>query len=82
MKKIVVLGSGLVGGPMALDLARDRNFKVTAVDVSAQALARVKKVRASRPSRRTCRMPPRSRRSSPARIWSSAPCLATWDTGR
>jgi lysine 6-dehydrogenase len=45
MKKIAVLGSGLVGGPMALDLARDRNFKVTAVDVSAQALARLKKTR-------------------------------------
>ncbi len=45
MKKIVVLGSGLVGGPMALDLAKDKNFKVTVVDIDAQALARVKKVK-------------------------------------
>ena len=45
MKKIVVLGSGLVGGPMALDLAKDKDFKVTVVDVSAQALARLKKVK-------------------------------------
>ncbi len=45
MKKIAVLGSGLVGGPMALDLARDKDFKVTAVDFSAQALARLKKIR-------------------------------------
>jgi lysine 6-dehydrogenase len=45
MKKIVVLGSGLVGGPMALDLAKDKDFKVTVVDIDAQALARLKKVR-------------------------------------
>ena len=45
MKKIVVLGSGLVGGPMALDLAKDKNFKVTVVDIDAQALARVKKAK-------------------------------------
>ncbi len=45
MKKIVVLGSGLVGGPMALDLAKDKNFKVTVVDIDAQALARIKKTK-------------------------------------
>ena len=45
MKKIVVLGSGLVGGPMALDLAKDKDFKVTVVDIDAQALARVKKIK-------------------------------------
>jgi saccharopine dehydrogenase-like NADP-dependent oxidoreductase len=45
MKKIVVLGSGLVGGPMALDLAKDKYFKVTVVDIDAQALARVKKAK-------------------------------------
>lgn len=45
MKKIVILGSGLVGGPMALDLAKDKDFKVTVVDVNAQALARLKKVK-------------------------------------
>jgi lysine 6-dehydrogenase len=46
MNKIVVLGSGLVGGPMALDLAQDKSFKVTVVDIDAQALARVKKTKA------------------------------------
>jgi len=45
MTKIVVLGSGLVGGPMALDLAKDKDFKVTVVDVNAQALTRLKKVK-------------------------------------
>lgn len=45
MKKIVILGSGLVGGPMALDLAKDKDFKVTVVDVNTQALARLKKVK-------------------------------------
>jgi lysine 6-dehydrogenase len=45
MKKIVVLGSGLVGGPMALDLAKDKDFKVTVVDIDAQALARIKKTK-------------------------------------
>ena len=45
MKKIVVLGSGLVGGPMALDLAKDKDFKVAVVDIDAHALARLKKVK-------------------------------------
>jgi saccharopine dehydrogenase-like NADP-dependent oxidoreductase len=39
--KIVVLGAGLVGGPMARDLATDERFAVTVADVSASALARV-----------------------------------------
>ncbi|MCP4572817.1 MAG: saccharopine dehydrogenase [bacterium] len=37
--KIVVLGAGLVGGPMARDLAADERFDVTVADVSAPALA-------------------------------------------
>jgi len=45
MKKIVVLGCGLVGGPMALDLAKDKSFQVTVADIDPQALARVKKVK-------------------------------------
>lgn len=40
--KIVVLGAGLVGGPMAIDLAADRTFDVTAVDVSPDALCKLK----------------------------------------
>lgn len=38
-KKVTVLGAGLVGGPMARDLAAD--FDVTVVDRDADALARV-----------------------------------------
>ena len=41
--KITILGAGLVGGPMARDMAADKNVKVTAVDVSSRALNRLKK---------------------------------------
>lgn len=37
MKKIIVLGAGLVGKAMAIDLAK--NFDVTSVDISEEALA-------------------------------------------
>lgn len=37
-KKVMVLGSGLVGAPMAMDLAQDREFAVSAVDVNPDAL--------------------------------------------
>lgn len=43
MKKIIVLGAGLVGAPMALDLAADSNFRVTVADISMEALARFRK---------------------------------------
>ena len=46
--KIIILGAGLVGGPMAADLAADPLFEVTAVDVKADALARLAKTRAVR----------------------------------
>ncbi len=36
--KVVVLGSGLVGAPMALDLAKTNEFDVTVVDVSQSSL--------------------------------------------
>jgi lysine 6-dehydrogenase len=39
--KILVLGAGLVGGPMALDLTRNGEFDVTSADLSAEALARL-----------------------------------------
>ena len=39
--RIVVLGAGLVGGPMAIDLAKDEQFEVTSADVSEQALRRL-----------------------------------------
>ena len=40
-KKIIVLGAGLVGKAMAIDLAK--NFDVTSVDINEQALAEVQK---------------------------------------
>ena len=39
--KIVVLGAGLVGGPMALDLAKENGFEVTVADIRDEALERV-----------------------------------------
>jgi lysine 6-dehydrogenase len=37
-EKIIVLGGGLVGGPMALDLAAEERFAVTVADVNQLAL--------------------------------------------
>ncbi|MCP4569910.1 MAG: saccharopine dehydrogenase [FCB group bacterium] len=42
MMKIIVLGAGLVGGPMAIDLNRDEKFEVTVADYSDGALNRLK----------------------------------------
>jgi len=39
--KVAILGAGLVGGPMAIDLARDREFDVTVADIDEQALNRL-----------------------------------------
>ena len=38
---VLVLGAGLVGAPMALDLAKDERFAVTVVDVSKEALQKL-----------------------------------------
>ncbi|MBM3436304.1 MAG: saccharopine dehydrogenase [Bacteroidetes bacterium] len=40
-KKIIVLGGGLVGGPMAVDLSKDSNFSVTVADISSEALKKL-----------------------------------------
>ena len=40
--KVLVLGAGLVGGPMAIDLAKDGEFEVTSADRSAEALSKLK----------------------------------------
>lgn len=40
--KIIVLGGGLVGAPMAIDLARDNRFDVTVADANEAALENVK----------------------------------------
>lgn len=38
MKKVIVLGAGLVGAPMALDLAMNKEFEVTVADVNQAAI--------------------------------------------
>lgn len=42
--KILVLGAGLVGGPMAMDLAREGEFEVTSADISAEALLKLREI--------------------------------------
>jgi lysine 6-dehydrogenase len=42
-KKIIVLGSGLVGAPMSVDLAKDPDFEVTAVDINRDSLKSLEK---------------------------------------
>ena len=37
-KKIIVLGAGLVGLPMAIDLSKDSNFKITIADIDKNKL--------------------------------------------
>ena len=41
MKNITVLGAGLVGLPMAQDLAEDREFRVTVADIRNERLAEI-----------------------------------------
>lgn len=63
MKNIVVLGAGLVGAPMALDLAREKGIRVTAVDASAQALEKFAKARRVRTVRADLAAPDAVRRA-------------------
>jgi len=39
--KIIVLGAGLIGAPMAIDLARDSEFAVSIADLSSRALSKI-----------------------------------------
>lgn len=39
--KIIVLGAGLVGAPMAIDLSKDDRFEITVADFSNEALAKL-----------------------------------------
>ena len=39
--KIIVLGTGLVGSPMCLDLAEESDYEVTAVDINKDSLERL-----------------------------------------
>ena len=41
--RIIILGAGLVGAPMALDLALDKKFNVTVADISEAALQKLSK---------------------------------------
>lgn len=41
----IILGGGLIGGPMAIDLAKDRNFEVTVVDRDQEVLEKLKSSR-------------------------------------
>ena len=41
MKKIVILGGGMIGSAMAMDLARDRRGDVTVADVRPESLSRI-----------------------------------------
>ncbi len=41
--KVIVLGAGLVGGPMAIDLSKDKNFEVTLADIRRENLEQVVK---------------------------------------
>ncbi len=40
-KNIIVLGCGLVGGPMAADLSKDNDFNVTVADINGEALKKL-----------------------------------------
>src|SRR5688572_1094581 len=44
MSRVAVLGAGLVGGPMALDLAKDPAHEVTVVDIDEAALDRISRI--------------------------------------
>ncbi|HQQ13231.1 MAG TPA: saccharopine dehydrogenase NADP-binding domain-containing protein, partial [Bacteroidales bacterium] len=39
-KRVLVLGAGLIGRPMALDLQRNDEFQVSVVDISSKNLSR------------------------------------------
>lgn len=41
MKKVIVLGAGLVGTPMALDLAKNNEYEVTVADINQAALDKI-----------------------------------------
>jgi saccharopine dehydrogenase-like NADP-dependent oxidoreductase len=41
MMKVIIFGAGLVGGPMAMDLARDTDIEVGVADIDERALSRL-----------------------------------------
>lgn len=46
MHNVIILGCGLVGGPMAADLSKDKEFQVTVVDLNIEVLDKLKKTAA------------------------------------
>jgi len=60
--KIIVLGAGLVGGPMAIDLAAEPGFRVTAADIDGAALARLSQIAGLRAIRMDLSSPDNVRR--------------------
>ncbi len=40
--KVIILGAGLVGGPMAIDLAKDEAFEVSIADINSQSFEKLK----------------------------------------
>ena len=41
--KIIILGAGLIGEPMAIDLAKDPKYEVSVADISETSLKKLKK---------------------------------------
>ncbi|MBS3768434.1 MAG: saccharopine dehydrogenase NADP-binding domain-containing protein [Candidatus Cloacimonetes bacterium] len=41
--RVIIMGAGLVGSPMAIDLVQDKNFEVTAVDIEEKPLQNLSK---------------------------------------
>jgi len=42
---VIVLGGGLIGSPMAVDLSKDADIQVTVVDINEEILTRLKKIK-------------------------------------
>ncbi len=42
---VIVLGGGLIGSPMAVDLSKDADIQVTVVDINEEILTKLKKIK-------------------------------------
>ena len=80
-ERIIVLGGGLVGGPMALDLAAEDRFAVTVADINEKAL---EELRSTQPKLDTIREdlsdPFRVTELSPGMISCSMRSPGSWAT--
>ena len=41
--KIIILGAGLIGQPMAIDLTKDLKYQITVADINETSLKKLKK---------------------------------------